>query len=511
MALRRPVRPRSTRSANFAPRLTDGRVRPFIGAARPFVFFPSHLPTRFRPWFCGHGRRKEAAMGRLFGTDGVRGLANGDLTPELAMAVAVAAARVLVETDTSHSPLAIVGRDPRASGEMLEAAVVAGLTSAGATVVRVGVLPTPAVAFLVGQTNADLGVMLSASHNAMPDNGIKLFAAGGTKLPDELEAKIEQAVTGGSGTLDRPTGAGIGRVHDLLDGAEHYLKHLIAATPHRLDGIKVVVDCANGAASEVGPTAYEEAGAEVIKIHAEPDGLNINLNCGSTHLEAVREAVLAHGADLGIAHDGDADRCLAVTAAGELIDGDQIMAILALAMRDAGTLTDDTLVATVMSNLGLRIAMKQSGIKMLETKVGDRYVLEELAAGGFALGGEQSGHIVLPAFATTGDGVLTGLQLMAQLAATGKSLADLASVVHKLPQVLINVPVGDRAVGASAPTVQAAVALAESELGETGRVLLRPSGTELLVRVMVEAGSEDQARRVAERIAAEVKSASPES
>ncbi|KUL36559.1 phosphoglucosamine mutase [Actinoplanes awajinensis] len=449
-------------------------------------------------------------MGRLFGTDGVRGLANGDLlTPELALKVAVAAARVLVESDSSHQPLAIVGRDPRASGEMLEAAVVAGLTSAGANVVRVGVLPTPAVAYLVGQTGADLGVMLSASHNPMPDNGIKLFASGGQKLPDELEERIEKAVEDGHGLVGRPIGAAIGRVHDLLDGAEHYIKHLIESLPHRLEGVKVVVDCANGAASEVGPVAYREAGAEVIAIHAEPDGLNINEECGSTHLDKVRDAVLEHGADLGLAHDGDADRCLAVTAAGDIVDGDQIMAILALAMRDAGTLTENTLVATVMSNLGLRIAMKQSGITLLETKVGDRYVLEELQSGGLALGGEQSGHIVMPAFATTGDGVLTGLHLMAQLAASGKSLADLAAVVHPLPQVLINVKVGDREAGAAAPTVQAAVALAENELGETGRVLLRPSGTELLVRVMVEAATEEKARTVAERIADEVRAASP--
>jgi len=449
-------------------------------------------------------------MGRLFGTDGVRGLANGDLlTPELALSVAVAAARVLIEGDASHQPLAIVGRDPRASGEMLEAAVVAGLTSAGANVVRVGVLPTPAVAYLVGQAGADLGIMLSASHNPMPDNGIKLFAPGGQKLPDELEAKIEAAIADGHGLVGRPTGAGVGRVHDLLDGAEHYIKHLVEATPHSLAGIKVVVDCANGAASEVAPTAYTEAGAEVIAIHAEPDGLNINDNCGSTHLEAVRQAVLAEGADLGLAHDGDADRCLAVTAAGDVVDGDEIMAILALAMREAGTLTDDTLVATVMSNLGLRLAMKQANIRLIETKVGDRYVLEELAAGGFALGGEQSGHIVMPAYATTGDGVLTGLHLMATIATSGKSLADLAAVLHKLPQVLINVPVKDRQAGAAAPTVQAAVALAENELGETGRVLLRPSGTEHLVRVMVEAATEDQARAVAERVADEVRSASP--
>jgi phosphoglucosamine mutase len=392
---------------------------------------------------------------------------------------------------------------------MLEAAVVAGLTSAGANVVRVGVLPTPAVAYLVGQASADLGVMLSASHNPMPDNGIKLFAGGGLKLPDELEERIEAAVADGHGAPARPTGAGIGRVHELMDGAEHYVKHLVGSLPHRLEGIKVVVDCANGAASEVGPTAYEQAGAEVIAIHADPDGLNINDSCGSTHLEAVREAVLAHGADLGLAHDGDADRCLAVTAAGEVVDGDQMMAILALAMRDAGTLTEDTLVATVMSNLGLRIAMKQAGIRLIETKVGDRYVLEELQGSNYALGGEQSGHIVMPAFATTGDGVLTGLHLMAHMAASGKSLADLAAVLHKLPQVLINVPVGDREAGAAAPTVQAAVALAEADLGETGRVLLRPSGTELLVRVMVEAGTEDAARSIAERIADEVRAASP--
>jgi len=448
-------------------------------------------------------------MGRLFGTDGVRGLANGDLTPELALSVAVAAARVLVESDSSHQPLAIVGRDPRASGEMLEAAVVAGLTSAGANVVRVGVLPTPAVAYLVAQTNADLGVMLSASHNPMPDNGIKLFAAGGAKLPDELEARIEQAIEDGHGLIGRPTGAGIGRVHDLLDGAEHYIKHLVGSVPHSLNGLKVVVDCANGAASEVGPTAYEEAGAEVIAIHAEPDGLNINDGCGSTHMDVVRERVVAEGADLGIAHDGDADRCLAVTASGDIVDGDQIMAILALAMRDAGTLTDGTLVATVMSNLGLRIAMKQSGIKLIEAKVGDRYVLEELNAGGLALGGEQSGHIVMPAYATTGDGVLTGLHLMARMAATGRSLADLAAVMTKLPQVLTNVTVTDKRAAGEAPAVLAAVAAAQAELGTTGRVLLRPSGTEPMVRVMVEAATADQAADVAERIATEVRAASP--
>lgn len=366
------------------------------------------------------------------------------------------------------------------------------------------------MAFLTAEAKADLGVMLSASHNPMPDNGIKLFAAGGHKLPDEIELQIEAAVeTNATTAWDRPIGAGVGRVHDLLDGADHYVQHLVGTIAHRLDGIKVVVDCANGAAAEVAPVAYREAGAEVIAIYAEPDGLNINDDCGSNHIEALRAAVVEHGAHLGIAHDGDADRCLAVTADGDEVDGDQVMAILAVAMRDAGTLTQDTLVATVMSNLGLRLAMSAQGIRLIETKVGDRYVLEELRASGLALGGEQSGHIVMPAHATTGDGVLTGLHLMARMAATGQSLAELASVVTKLPQVLINVPVGDRTVGAAAPAVRAEVERAEAELGETGRVLLRPSGTEPLVRVMVEAATEETARAVAERIAELVRTASP--
>ncbi|SNS86733.1 phosphoglucosamine mutase [Asanoa hainanensis] len=448
-------------------------------------------------------------MGRLFGTDGVRGKANADLTPELALAVAVAAARTLAEVDRSHPPLAVVGRDPRASGEMLEAATVAGLTSAGANVVRVGVLPTPAVAYLVAETKADFGVMLSASHNPMPDNGIKIFAAGGHKLPDDIEHRIEAAIEAGTAGWTRPTGAGVGRAHDLLDGADHYVQHLIGSVAQPLTGLKVVVDCANGAAADIAPVVYREAGAEVIAIHAEPDGLNINDGCGSTHLDAVREAVLAHGADLGIAVDGDADRCLAVTAAGDEVDGDQIMAILALAMREAGTLTDDTLVTTVMSNLGLKLAMRREGVNLVETKVGDRYVLDELRASGLALGGEQSGHIIMPAYATTGDGVLAGLQLMARMATSGKPLAELASVVTKLPQVLINVPVGDRTVGAQDPAVLAAAAAAEAELGDTGRVLLRPSGTEPLVRVMVEAATAEVAQDVAERLVAVVRTASP--
>jgi phosphoglucosamine mutase len=440
-------------------------------------------------------------MGRLFGTDGVRGLANGNLTPELAMAVAVAAAHVLASIE-GHRPLAVVGRDPRASGEMLEAAVCAGLVSAGADVLRVGVLPTPAVAYLVGTAGADLGVMLSASHNPMPDNGIKIFAKGGHKLPDEVEDAIEQAIEHNAAReWTRPVGAGVGRIRDLADGAEQYLAHLLDSLPNRLDGLTVVVDCAHGAASSVAPELYRRAGATVIAIGADPDGLNINDGVGSTHLETLRSAVREHGADFGVALDGDADRCLAVAGDGSDVDGDQIMAILALAMRDAGTLTGNTLVATVMSNLGLRIAMRENDIELLTTGVGDRYVLEALREKKLALGGEQSGHVVMPSHATTGDGLLTALHLMARVAATGRSLGELGSVVTRLPQVLVNVKVGDKATVAASPEVAAAVAAGEAELGESGRVLLRPSGTEQLVRVMVEAGTQSQADEIAHRIA----------
>ncbi|MFC0439316.1 phosphoglucosamine mutase [Kutzneria buriramensis] len=437
-------------------------------------------------------------MSRLFGTDGVRGMANADLTPELALSLAAAAARVLAEHDTSHRPVAVVGRDPRASGEMLEAAVTAGLTAAGADVLRLGVLPTPAVAFLVAELDADLGVMISASHNPMPDNGIKFFAKGGVKLSDELEDEIEARL---GETASRPTGAGVGRVTDVPDAASRYIDHLLLSTPHDLHGLKIVVDCANGAASTTAPQAYRRAGAEVVAIHADPNGLNINDGVGSTHLDVLQAAVLEHGADLGIAHDGDADRCLAVDGTGAQVDGDQIMAVLALALKDAGELKDDTLVATVMSNLGLHLAMKDNGVRLLTTAVGDRYVVEELRAGGYSLGGEQSGHVILPSHATTGDGLLTALRLMARVAATGKTLTDLAGVMRRLPQVLINVRVADKAAVAAAETVSKAVAEVTAELGETGRVLLRPSGTEQLVRVMVEAPSHEEAHGAAARLA----------
>ena len=442
-------------------------------------------------------------MGRLFGTDGVRGLANADLTPELAMSVARAAATVLAAPSAASGvrPLAVVGRDPRASGEMLEAAVCAGLAAAGVDALRVGVLPTPAVAFLTDHHRAAFGVMISASHNPMPDNGIKLFAAGGHKLADDLEERIEAAIAQPADALARPVGAAIGRILDADDAARPYLHHLATAVSADLDGITVVVDCAHGAASLTAPAAYRAAGATVIALNSEPDGLNINDGCGSTHLDVIRKAVIEHGADIGLAHDGDADRCLAVDATGDVVDGDAILAVLAVAMKESNTLTHNTLVATVMSNLGLHIAMRSAGIDLRTTAVGDRYVLEELRSGAFALGGEQSGHVVLPSFATTGDGILTGLMLMARMAQTGRDLADLASVITTLPQILINVPVADKDAVAGAESVREAVVTAGTELGDSGRVLLRPSGTEQLVRVMVEATTAHEADSIARRIA----------
>ncbi len=450
-------------------------------------------------------------MGRLFGTDGVRGVANADLTAEMALGLSVAAAHVLAEAGTfeGHKPVAVVGRDPRASGEFLEAAVVAGLASAGVDVLSVGVLPTPAVAHLTGVLGADLGVMLSASHNAMPDNGIKFFARGGHKLADDLEDKIEAVYeehrTGAP--WDRPTGAGVGRVRAYDEGFDQYVEHLLDVLPNRLDGLKVVLDEAHGAAARVSPEAFARAGAEVVTIGAEPDGLNINDGCGSTHLEKLQAAVAEHGADLGIAHDGDADRCLAVDHEGTEVDGDQILAVLALAMRERGVLRSDTVVATVMSNLGFKLAMERESIAVVSTAVGDRYVLEEMKEHGYALGGEQSGHVIVLDHATTGDGTLTGLMLAARVAQTGRTLKDLASVMERLPQVLINVPDVDRSRVATSAELTSAVAEAERELGSTGRVLLRPSGTEPLVRVMVEAADIEQARSVAGRLADVVKSA----
>jgi phosphoglucosamine mutase len=445
-------------------------------------------------------------LGRLFGTDGVRGRANADLTPELALAVARAAAGVLADSDGTSRPVAVVGRDPRASGEMLEAAVVAGLVSAGADVLRAGVLPTPGLAYLTGRTDADLGVMISASHNPMPDNGIKLFSRGGHKLPDTVEAAIEREIATPRRRADdrashRPTGTEIGRVRELSGGLEDYTEHLLGTVPRSLAGLRLVVDCAHGAAAVCGPDAYRRAGADVVTIGCSPDGWNINDGVGSTHLEPLIAAVRREGADLGLAHDGDADRCLAVTASGDVVDGDAILAISALALHERGQLRQDTVVATVMSNLGFHHTMRDAGISVLTTAVGDRYVLEALRERELSLGGEQSGHLVFLEHATTGDGVLTGLGLLSRMAETGASLAELASVLTRLPQTLVNVPVRDRIAVVENDEVAEAVNTAEAELGDSGRVLLRPSGTEQLVRVMVEAPTQDQADAVADRLA----------
>lgn len=440
----------------------------------------------------------------IFGTDGVRGLANGILTADLALTLAQATAVVLGQGRTAEARkaegkrlTAVVARDPRVSGHFLTAAVSAGLASSGVDVLEAGVIPTPALAFLVADRDADFGVMISASHNAAPDNGIKIFARGGRKLPDIVEQRIEEAM---HGEKLRPTGAGVGRIDRFSDAEDRYVVHLLGSLPHRLEGIHVVLDCAHGAASGVSPETFRDAGAEVTVIGADPDGWNINDGVGSTHLENLAEAVVRLGADVGIAHDGDADRCLAVDANGTIVDGDQIMAILALSLQERGQLADDTLVATVMSNLGLKRAMADAGITVLETGVGDRYVLEKMNEGGFSLGGEQSGHIIFSDYATTGDGVLTGLHLVAEMARTGRSLQELASCMTVFPQVLLNVRGVDRH-GLDDQGVQDAIAAATDALGDSGRVLLRPSGTEPVVRVMVEAASQEDAQRVAEELA----------
>ncbi|MFT4469460.1 phosphoglucosamine mutase [Arthrobacter sulfonylureivorans] len=443
-------------------------------------------------------------MSRLFGTDGVRGLANGLITAELALQVAQAAAVVLGhrQVDNGKRPTAVIARDPRASGEFISSAVEAGLASSGVDVYDAGVLPTPAAAYLVGDLDADFGVMISASHNPAPDNGIKFFARGGHKLPDEVEDAIEQEM---SQPRVRPTGAEVGRIQRFSDAEDRYILHLLQSLPVRLEGLKVVLDCAHGAASGCSPEVFRAAGAEIVVMGAEPDGLNINDGVGSTHLEKLQAAVVEHGADLGIAHDGDADRCLAVDERGEVVDGDQIMTILALALREAGRLKDDVLVATVMSNLGMKLALQEAGIRIEETAVGDRYVLENMRANGYSLGGEQSGHVIFSDYATTGDGVLTGLQLAARLAKTGKPLSELAQLMVRLPQVLINVKDVDKTAVTTNQPLQSAVEAASARLGETGRVLLRPSGTEPVVRVMVEAADMATAQATAEELARAVK------
>jgi phosphoglucosamine mutase len=444
-------------------------------------------------------------MGRLFGTDGVRGLANADLTAKLALELAQAAASVLTKgrhADELRSkglrPQAVIARDPRVSGQFLSHAVAAGLASSGIDVLDAGVLPTPAVALLVRDAGLDFGVMISASHNAAPDNGIKFFSFGGTKLPDEVEDRIEGFL--GTQPLS-PTGAGVGRISRFADAEDRYALALLKTLPVRLGGLHIVLDCAHGAAAGVSPRVFRDAGAEVTVIGAEPDGLNINHGCGSTYPGNLQEAVVELGADLGIAHDGDADRTLAVDHTGQLVDGDHMIAILALAMKRRGELAGDAVAVTVMSNLGLRRLLNEHGIAIHDTKVGDRYVLEEIHRSGLSLGGEQSGHIILADHQTTGDGILTGLHLAAEVIQSGRRLHDLASDMEVYPQVLVNVPGVDQDGLAGNSVISGRVSHIERALGDSGRVLLRASGTEPLVRVMVEAATKELAQQYAAEVA----------
>ena len=438
-------------------------------------------------------------MARLFGTDGVRGVANKEITADFSLKLAQAAAIVLgaQSRERGERPRAVIAKDPRVSSDYIVAAVSAGLASSGVDVFDAGVLPTPACAYLTADLGADFGVMVSASHNPATDNGIKFFSRGGHKLPDDVEDQIEAEF----GKSMLPIGEGVGEIARFSDAEDRYLIHLLSAMRNRLEGLKIVVDCAHGAASAISPQAFTDAGAKVIVIGADPDGTNINSGYGSTHLSALQAAVVENKADLGIAHDGDADRCLAVDENGKIIDGDKILAVLALAMKQRGELARGTVVSTVMSNLGFKVAMQKAGINVVETAVGDRYVLEEMRKEGYTLGGEQSGHIIFSQYATTGDGILTGMQLAAEMVASGKKLSELTSIVETYPQVLINVAGVDKSKVDSDSELQSLVAQAVNELGESGRVLLRASGTEALVRVMVEAKEMGDAQGWAERIA----------
>ncbi len=436
-------------------------------------------------------------MGRLFGTDGVRGVANSQLTPSLAFRLGQAGAYVLSK-EHPH-PRIVIGKDTRISGDMLEAALISGICSVGADVLRVGVLPTPGIALLTRTLEVSAGVVISASHNPVQDNGIKFFDSTGYKLPDAIEDEIERIVLNEEKPWQVPIGGEVGRVIDINDAGRRYIDFL-KATVGRLDGIKVVLDCANGAAAFVGPLVLQEVGVEVICICNTPDGININAHCGSTHPEQLQRAVLEHGADLGLALDGDADRLIVVDELGNILDGDFIMLICALAQKAKGNLDQNAVVVTVMSNLGLHLALKEAGITIFQTQVGDRYVMEELLRTGAKLGGEQSGHIIFLDHNTTGDGLLTGLHLLAVIKEREMTLSQLAAQMQRLPQVLLNTTIKHKERVMKDERVLGKVKQAELMLGDQGRVLVRPSGTEPLIRVMVEGPDQQKLRELAQGV-----------
>ncbi|RED65367.1 phosphoglucosamine mutase [Cohnella phaseoli] len=446
-------------------------------------------------------------MGKYFGTDGVRGVANGTLSPELVFRLGRLGGYVLTRNKQGKRPKILIGRDTRVSGEMLEAALVAGLLSIGADVLRLGVISTPGVAYLTKARGADAGVMISASHNPVEDNGIKFFGGDGFKLSDEIEAEIEALLDADEDEdrIPRPIGAGVGAVQDDLEGGQAYLSYLKATVNHRFEGLKVVVDCANGAVSRLAPRLFRDLGADTVVLSHQPDGLNINDGCGSTHPEAVQRAVLEHRADLGLSFDGDADRLIAVDEKGTIVDGDHILYILAEFMKKRQRLKNDTVVSTVMSNLGFYKALERKGIATKQTKVGDRYVLEEMLQGGYNLGGEQSGHIVMLDYGTTGDGMLCAIQLMDVLKSESESLSELARGMTKYPQLLINVQVEDKSKLAGNPKVEGAIRSVENRMDGSGRVLVRPSGTESIVRVMAEGPNEQELAGFVGQIVAAIK------
>jgi phosphoglucosamine mutase len=437
-------------------------------------------------------------MGKLFGTDGVRGVANTELTPELAFRLGRAGASLFTEQD--KQPTLVIGRDTRISGEMLEAALIAGICSAGGNVITVGVVPTPAVAYLTRTLEADAGIVISASHNPAADNGIKFFCGDGYKLPDAVEERLERLVLSVNDEIPRPTGSGVGTVMRKPEALDMYIDYVTTTTQQDFRKLKIVIDCAHGAAYEVAPRAFRRLGANVIVLNAKPNGTNINVECGSTHPEALRRAVVEHGAHVGIAHDGDADRLIAVDEKGNIVDGDFILAICGMHMMKKGILKDDTLVATVMSNLGLHLAFKNAGGKIITTQVGDRYVLEAMREHKLSLGGEQSGHIIFLDHNTTGDGIITAIQLVSAVKETGKSLSELAGVMTRLPQVLVNVRVKDKTGWDQNPAIKAVITEVETQLGDNGRVLVRPSGTEPLIRVMAEGPDEKELKSLVEKI-----------